>query len=718
MTLFQQPHEPPYARPGRRGRSAEQRLAALPPDAEGHLRLHVYAVLARFLGQIAEDEDQPAELSFLDSYRTALQDLLPLDLPPRAAAAWWDEQIDRWEARVDRFLPLRAIVDDLGLSRDAQHLLVAAGLVEEDIRFGALFAAIQEPLAGRRPCVGALSWLLGVAGGSPFDAAGVGEALVERGLLVVENRADPRLEWLLRVPPAIWDAVHGRRPSGPIAGLVWQPASSFPDLADLILPEALVEQVGRLPRLLDDGQVDALVLRGMAGTGRRTVAGSLARALGRDVLLAESVAQGDEAWRLLGPLATLTRSLPVVRCDPGPGETATLPALPGYRGPVALTLGRGGGLGGPLVERALTVSLPPPDRAARWRFWTSTSVPMTPADCREIVDRFLLTGGNIRRVAALGAAQAAVDGRETVTPADVQQASRALNRQVLDTLATPLEPASGWVDVVVGAGTSRDLQALEARCRSREELRERAGVAFASSLNRGVRALFSGPSGTGKSLAARALAAALKMDVYRVDLAAVVNKYIGETERNLNQVLSRAEELDVVLLLDEGDALMTGRTEVRNANDRYANLETNYLLQRLETFEGIVVVTTNAGQRIDAAFQRRLDAVVDFTPPEATERWLIWDRHLPHPNAVSQPFLEEVVVRCQLTGGQIRNAALQATLLALADGGVVEDRHLAAAIRREYRKAGALCPLASEPPRGTATASQVQRLQRFAAELA
>jgi SpoVK/Ycf46/Vps4 family AAA+-type ATPase len=258
-----------------------------------------------------------------------------------------------------------------------------------------------------------------------------------------------------------------------------------------------------------------------------------------------------------------------------------------------------------------------------------------------------------------------------------------------------------------------ELRDLEARCRAREELRAAAGPAYAPMLNRGVRALFSGPSGTGKTLAARSLAAALAMDLYRVDLAAVVNKYIGETERNLNQVLSRAEELDVVLLLDEGDALMTRRTEVRNANDRYANLETNYLLQRLENYEGIVLVTTNAGQRIDSAFLRRLDVIVDFSPPEADERLLIWQRHLPAGHAVSPAFMDEVAARCALTGGQIRNAALHATLLAIEQHGALSDGDLEAALQREYRKAGASYPLrAGAPPR-----SQVARLRQLVSEL-
>src|SRR5207302_3813082 len=138
----------------------------------------------------------------------------------------------------------------------------------------------------------------------------------------------------------------------------------------------------------------------------------------------------------------------------------------------------------------------------------------------------------------------------------------------------------------------------------------------------------------------------------------------------------------------EGDALMTRRTDVNTSNDRYANLETNFLLQRLESYEGILLVTTNAGERIDPAFRRRLDVVVEFRAPDAAERWAIWQLHLPQVHGAGDGFVEEVAARCQLTGGQIRNAVLHASLLALKDGGEIAGEHLELAVRREYRKAG------------------------------
>jgi SpoVK/Ycf46/Vps4 family AAA+-type ATPase len=292
----------------------------------------------------------------------------------------------------------------------------------------------------------------------------------------------------------------------------------------------------------------------------------------------------------------------------------------------------------------------------------------------------------------------------------VRLAARAINRQVLDTLAARIDGPASWSHLVVREATLRELQLLEGRCRHRERL----ATAFESSLpggmNRGVRAMFEGPSGTGKTLAARVLANELALDLYRVDLAAVVNKYIGETEKNLSRVLSRAEDLNVILLLDEGDSLMTRRTDVKSSNDRYANLETNYLLQRLESYTGIVIVTTNAGQSIDPAFRRRMDSVVKFHLPNAAERWQLWQAHLPPGHEVSAAALEDVAVRYEFTGGQIRNIGIRAALLALARRFVaLQAEDLKEAIRAEHRKAGA----SFIEPSGAATARNDRSLAEF-----
>ena len=341
----------------------------------------------------------------------------------------------------------------------------------------------------------------------------------------------------------------------------------------------------------------------------------------------------------LGALCILANALPLYTFDLGPGETAGLPDLPGYAGPVAVLMGLEGGLRGDLAEQALTLVLPSPDLELRLRHWRAALETATAQDLEQIASRFILPGGYIRQTAAMAVAQAGLEGRDTVNLEDVRHAARALNRQMLDSLAERVTGGGAWSQLVVGAATLDKLRELEQRCLYRERLLRHLGPAFSANGNRGVRALFSGSSGTGKTLAARILAAELGMDLYRVDLASVINKYIGETEKNLHRVLSRAEELDVILLLDEGDALLGQRTDVKSSNDRYANLETNYLLQRLENYQGIVLVTTNAAQNIDSAFQRRMDVVVNFVPPQVDDRWAIWQLHLPADSAIHPDYL-------------------------------------------------------------------------------
>ncbi|GAB4525686.1 MAG: ATP-binding protein [Anaerolineae bacterium] len=672
-----------------------------------HFQLYFYSMLAQMLRNL-QDAQGTAQLDglvvrfpFLKGYQQIITSLEPAGLPREHAQKWWEQSITSWETRHPEHLPLRALVRMIGVQ--AVRALLAAGMVEEDLRFGALFAALQDPVQSTRPSMGLLGWLLGDP--NIWQSS---RALISYQLVQVENPNDSRAEWALRSNPLYWDALHGRPLDDTASKIVHQSRTIFPNLDALILPQVLAEQVTRLPDLLRTRQLNTLVIRGMKGTGRRSIIGAVARALERDVLLYEGTV--DESRRLLGPLATLIGAIPILRCDPGPGETVELDTLPLYGGTVGVTMGRSGGLRGKLMENALSLQLPPPDAEARRRFWVASGMPITTVDLDDIAARFLLTGGVIERAARLGYTYTTLDMRRSLTADDVQKALRAINRQTLDTLASHLEAVSGWDDLVVSDEIRRELLAFETRSRNRERLREEAGAAFTRNLNRGVRALFSGPSGTGKTLAARALAAVLQMDLYRVDLAAVVNKYIGETERNLNEVFARAEELDVILLLDEGDSLMTKRTDVSNANDRYANLETNYLLQRLETYEGIVIITTNAAQRIDSAFLRRLDVVVEFGKPKPEERRRLWQLHLPARHDISPGFMDMVVMRCGLTGGQIRNSALFATLLGVEQDQPIDDTMLAAALEREYRTAGISFPLRKTD----SDQDQPNRLQRFA----
>ena len=258
----------------------------------------------------------------------------------------------------------------------------------------------------------------------------------------------------------------------------------------------------------------------------------------------------------------------------------------------------------------------------------------------------------------------------------------------LSELATRIEPRFGWSDLVLPEVTSLQLRELCARAAAHAHVLGDWGFAGKLSLGRGLSALFAGPSGTGKSMAAEVIAAELGLDLFRVDLATVVDKYIGETEKNLDAVFGAAEDANGILLFDEADALFGRRSEVRDAHDRYANLEISYLLQRIEQYDGLAILSTNLHANLDDAFLRRLAAIVWFPFPEVEQRAALWQQTWPE--ATPREALDhlDLAARFPLSGGSIKAAALTAAGLARADGGVVTTALVRRAIFREYEKLG------------------------------
>ncbi|HET6232743.1 MAG TPA: ATP-binding protein, partial [Longimicrobiaceae bacterium] len=234
----------------------------------------------------------------------------------------------------------------------------------------------------------------------------------------------------------------------------------------------------------------------------------------------------------------------------------------------------------------------------------------------------------------------------------------------------------------------------------RDGLADGLGASAAARYRPGMRTLFVGPSGTGKTLAAGWLATRLGLPLYRVDLSSVTSKYIGETEKNLAQLLARAEQAEVVLLFDEADSLFGKRTDVKEANDRFANAQTNYLLQRIEAYDGIVVLTSNARGRFDGAFSRRLDMIVDFPMPGPQQRLELWRSHLGTAHALETADLNRLAATADLGGGHIRNAVLAAAAVARRDGTPIGWAHVEGSLAAEYRKLGKPMPagLRTPPP--------------------
>lgn len=271
---------------------------------------------------------------------------------------------------------------------------------------------------------------------------------------------------------------------------------------------------------------------------------------------------------------------------------------------------------------------------------------------------------------------------------DLDAAVRRLVSGRMEHLATRIRPRRSWDDIVLSPDRTELLRSLVERYRFADRVYDEWG--FSASPSRGLVALFSGPSGTGKTLATEIIAGELGLDVFKLDLSAVVSKYIGETEKNLEQVFDAASAGNLVLFFDEADSLFGKRSEVKDARDRYANIEVSYLLQRLERYDGLVVMATNFEKNVDEAFVRRIHARIEFVLPGAEERRRIWAANLPATAPVRGVDLEWLAQRFELSGGSIRNAAVHAAFLAAAAGSDITMETAVRGVARELRKMGRL----------------------------
>ncbi|HEV2817328.1 MAG TPA: ATP-binding protein [Allosphingosinicella sp.] len=650
-------------------------------NAGNHLRLSLLGVVAQIVAIAEDPEALVAANPFLAERLADFARLLGGPVPTTAA---WRGAVRQWRAGHDQ-LPL-ARLEAAGLGDLAIDLLLTLGFAEEDSRLAPLFGGDSARLT-----LGALDALWHGAEDEARDETVRGSLarLCDAGLAALVNRDKVRLEWEYAVEPALWDALGGITRLPP--GMALVPAQLLPKGEHFVPPRPDFPDLGALAAALGADSGPVLCLRGPARNGRHMLAGCLLGLLGRPMLAVEERLLDDGAgWRLAGAVAAVARAGLAVELRLGAGEDRVLPALPFADVPLIAIAGVHGGVRSADRRPLVTVAVPMPAPAARAALWRRTGLDSVAGDVEALAANFRLTSGTIVRAAETALGQARLAGRDHIGSGDMRLAIRTLCDARLESVARRIEASDDPTFIALDDIAHEELAALAARCRHRETLA--AGGVGANAGAGGVRALFAGPSGTGKTLAAHWLAHRLAKDLFRIDLAASVSKYIGETEKNLDRAFAAAEELDCILLLDEGDSLMTRRTEVGSANDRYANLETNFLLQRIEGYEGILLVTSNAPDRIDEAFARRMDVVVQFRQPDEVRRYEIFDRHL-GAHAASDSLIQEIACRCALSGGQLRNVAVHARLLALDAGVPLGDAEVRAALLREYRKIDAHCPL-------------------------
>jgi SpoVK/Ycf46/Vps4 family AAA+-type ATPase len=341
------------------------------------------------------------------------------------------------------------------------------------------------------------------------------------------------------------------------------------------------------------------------------------------------------------------------------------------------------------------VELRRPTFSERSRIWSSAlngnGAVDDGLDIEPLATKFKFTGGQIRDVAATAENLARLRGAENsrITTHDLYEACRLHSNQKLASLARKITPKYKWEDIVLPADRLGQLREICNHVKYRDRVYGEWGFDRKLSLGKGLSVLFAGPSGTGKTMAAEIIAGALVLDLYKIDLSTVVSKYIGETEKNLSRIFIEAETSNAILFFDEADALFGKRSEVKDSHDRYANIEIGYLLQRMEEYEGVVILATNFRKNMDEAFVRRLHFTVEFPFPNEEDRRRIWERIWPGDTPRSTELdLDFMARRFELTGGNICNIALAAAFLAADNSHIVDMTHLLHATKREYQKMG------------------------------
>lgn len=452
----------------------------------------------------------------------------------------------------------------------------------------------------------------------------------------------------------------------------------------------MVDTVHRIAGALKSPQ--ALQLRvavaGPPGVGRRSFAAAIAAELGLPLLAVDTDAIPDAEWNAV--FLRAQRQAFVQRCalawsgaaaqeHSWPADLACFPIqfvaldVDEYPEPSAAFLD-------------YRVELPPLTFAERRTLW-QTLVPAAATWSDSDLDRL---AGNLQVTVGQIAAAATYPLSTAQEAADL---TSARHRRQLGQLAQYLPAPFSWEDLVLPAWLRRALEELAFEAKERDRFWEQPAAQRLFPTGRGLLALFSGAPGTGKTMAAQVIAAALGRELYRVDLSAIVSKYVGETSKNIERILARARRLDVILLFDEADALFGKRTEIRDAHDRFANTDTNYLLQAIEQFPGVAILTSNQKANIDTGFTRRLRHVLEFPKPDAAHRRELWQRLLQELTGADRvaalgPDLIRLAELTETTGAQIKNAVLSALFLARRDETDVEAKHLLAGLERELVKEG------------------------------
>jgi len=427
--------------------------------------------------------------------------------------------------------------------------------------------------------------------------------------------------------------------------------------------------------------------------------------LGIHILNAQAIPRGvaeiDLFVRLWERESVLQPNCLLLEFDDGPaldaaGEFAARRLIETLRSPLMISNRE---QGKPVERKILSYDVPKATAKEQIELWyraLGSAAPVLNGEVAAIVSQFSMSANRIDAAITQMPRELWPEGLESLPPEAAAEAAPALamalwdacrsqSRPRLEGLAQRIEPVANWDDLVLPEKQKQLLSQIAVHVRHRTRVYKSWGFASKGSRGLGISALFAGPSGTGKTMAGEVLANQLRLDLYRIDLSQVISKYIGETEKNLRRVFDAAEESAAILLFDEADALFGKRSEVKDSHDRYANIEVSYLLQRMEAYRGLAILTTNRRDALDTAFLRRIRFVIEFPFPEPAQRAEIWARAFPRQTPTEGLRIDRLA-RLSAAGGNIQNIAMGAAFLAADAGEPVRMSHLLSAARTEFTK--------------------------------
>jgi len=613
-------------------------------------------------------------------------------------------------------LPLEKLRIALELSPFEIEALVIAVAPELDSRYERLYAYAQNDVTKKRPAVDLVLKLLCAGLDERVAAQG---ALAARAPLVGEQLvrlvADPHeleptfLSHFLAVDRRIVDLLLGKNDTDQRLMAFTRRCRTAPRrLDDLGLPSDLEDSLRRF------AAVDGAVVFAMLGADRtlkEAAAAAVCAMCDQELLVVDVPRLLNETGRI-AETARLLRREAVLRdaaiyldhFDVSVADDLSVPGKlseleHGLAGASTRVFLDGAALVQPSApwsdSSVLAFDFPLPDFARRVDLWKEAlaedAALAREVDVTTLAGRFALGAGQIRGAARQARLRAGTRVDATLATRDVAAAAREQSTANLSRLAKKIEPIHRWSDIVLPPRPMEQLREVLASARYRHLVYGTWGFDAKLSLGKGLNVLFSGPSGTGKTMAAEILANELSLDLYKIDLSTVVSKYIGETEKGLSSIFREAETSNAILFFDEADALFGKRSDVKDAHDRYANIEVAYLLQRMDEYEGTVILATNLSENLDPAFARRMHHIVEFPLPDAAHRERIWcgvfPREAPLAEDVDLAFLAR---QFELTGGNIRNVALAAAFRAADEGAPIRMAHLIVATGRELEKTGKL----------------------------